>query len=103
MVTDGAGREAGARGSTGHESVEGDHRRIRDWAQFHPTAPHPFLQAPIWGNPAHPFTIVANTVWLVFFGWGLALMHLAAAGVQALTIIGIPTALTNVQLALLAL
>lgn len=61
------------------------------------------MQAPVWSNPAHPYTICANVVWLVLFGWNLALLHLAAAAVQALTIIGIGTALTNLQLAWFAM
>jgi hypothetical protein len=61
------------------------------------------LQAPAWGNPAHPYTIAANVIWVVLFGWSLAAMHLAAALVQAATIIGIGTAVTNVQLAMFAL
>ena len=63
----------------------------------------PLLQAPAWGNPAHPYTIAANVIWVVLFGWSLAAMHLAAALVQAATIIGIGTAVTNVQLAMFAL
>ena len=63
----------------------------------------PLLQAPAWGNPAHPYTIAANVVWVVLFGWSLAAMHLAAALVQAATIIGLGTAVTNVQLAMFAL
>jgi len=27
-------------------------------------------------NPAHPLTIAANIVWLIFFGWAFALAHL---------------------------
>lgn len=56
-----------------------------------------------WRNPAHPLSMVANVVWLIFFGWALALLHLAAALIQALTIIGIGTAITNVKLAAFAL
>jgi uncharacterized membrane protein YccF (DUF307 family) len=60
-------------------------------------------QAPAWNNPAHPWTIAANVVWAILFGWQLFLAHLAAALFQAATIIGIGTALTNVQLAFFAL
>lgn len=52
-----------------------------------------------WNNPAHPYTIAANVVWAVVFGWAMVLAHLTAALVQAATIVGISTALTNVQLA----
>ena len=42
-------------------------------------------------------------MWAIVFGWNLALAHLAAALVQALTVIGIGTALTNLQLAAFAM
>eukprot|EP00208_Stichococcus_sp_RCC1054_P003611 CAMPEP_0206134600 /NCGR_PEP_ID=MMETSP1473-20131121/103_1 /ASSEMBLY_ACC=CAM_ASM_001109 /TAXON_ID=1461547 /ORGANISM="Stichococcus sp, Strain RCC1054" /LENGTH=141 /DNA_ID=CAMNT_0053526217 /DNA_START=399 /DNA_END=824 /DNA_ORIENTATION=+ len=44
-----------------------------------------------------PFTIAANLVWLLFFGWTLTLLLAAAAVVQCLTIIGIPTALAMTE------
>jgi negative regulator of sigma E activity len=62
-----------------------------------------WLQAPAWGNPAHPYTIAANVVWAVLFGWQLALAHVTAGMLQALTIIGIGTALTQWQLAAFAM
>ncbi|PRW33276.1 Integral membrane [Chlorella sorokiniana] len=61
------------------------------------------FEGPFWNNPASPWTIAANGVWCILFGWQLALAHLAAALVHALTVIGLGTALTNVQLALFAL
>lgn len=63
----------------------------------------PGCQAPIWGNPLHPYCIAGNVAWLVLFGWGLALAHVAAALVQAATVIGLPTALTQLQLAMFVL
>jgi uncharacterized membrane protein YccF (DUF307 family) len=66
------------------------------------TAVLPAVQAPAWGNPAHPYTIAANVVWAVLFGWQLALAHLTAGLVQALTIIGIGTAIVQWQLAVFA-
>jgi len=36
-------------------------------------------------------------------GWGIAVAHLTAAVVQAATIVGIPTAVTSVELAAFAL
>jgi len=50
-----------------------------------------------------PLEIVLNVVWLIFFGWEIALAHLVAAGVLALTIIGIPFALQHVKLIPIAL
>lgn len=49
------------------------------------------------------YYLVANIVWLVIFGWGAALMHLMAAIIQACTIIGIGTAITNLHLMMFAL
>jgi len=47
--------------------------------------------------------IVFNIIWLVFFGWGIALAHLAAALVLFVTIIGIPFAIQHIKLIPLAL
>ncbi|ADU13420.1 YccF domain-containing protein [Asticcacaulis excentricus] len=44
-----------------------------------------------------------NIVWILLGGWYIALGHLVLALAQAITIIGIPFALKNVQLAWLAL
>jgi uncharacterized membrane protein YccF (DUF307 family) len=50
----------------------------------------------------HPAAGVASTVgnvlWLLVFGWWLALGHLTTAIAQALTIIGIPLALGNLKM-----
>lgn len=42
---------------------------------------------------------VANLVWIVLIGWWVAIGHLLAAVVNALTIIGIPFAVAHVKLA----
>ena len=54
-----------------------------------------------WGTG--PLGLVLNVVWIVFAGWYIALSHLIAAVVEAVTIIGIPFALKDLQLAWLAL
>lgn len=54
-------------------------------------------------DPLSPFCIAANITWLVLFGWPLTLGHLTAALAQALTIIGIPTAVVSLTLARFAL
>ncbi len=41
---------------------------------------------------------VGNVVWLLLFGWWLALGHLTTAIAQAITIVGIPLALGNLKL-----
>jgi uncharacterized membrane protein YccF (DUF307 family) len=50
----------------------------------------------------HPGAGVASTLgnvlWVVFFGWWLALAHVTTAIAQAVTIVGIPLALGNLKL-----
>jgi uncharacterized membrane protein YccF (DUF307 family) len=50
----------------------------------------------------HPGAGVASTfgnvLWVVFFGWWLALGHITTAIAQAATIVGIPLALGNLKL-----
>ncbi|HYH59225.1 MAG TPA: YccF domain-containing protein [Thermoleophilaceae bacterium] len=43
-------------------------------------------------------SVVGNILWLVLAGWWLALLHLVAAVLLAITIIGIPLAIGNVKL-----
>lgn len=50
-----------------------------------------------------PLGAVLNVVWFVFAGWWIALAHLISAFVEAITIIGIPFALKDLELAKLAL
>jgi len=50
-----------------------------------------------------PLQIVLNVVWLILFGWEIALAHLVSAGVLAITIIGIPFALQHLKLVPIAL
>ncbi len=47
--------------------------------------------------------IIFNLLWLVLFGWPIAVAHLVSAGVLALTIIGIPFALQHIKLIPLSL
>lgn len=47
--------------------------------------------------------VLFNLAWLVLFGWGIALAHLASAAVLAVTVIGIPLALQHIKLIPLAL
>ncbi|MEA2755965.1 MAG: hypothetical protein QOJ54_2254 [Aliidongia sp.] len=49
------------------------------------------------------FGTLGNLIWLVLAGWWLALGHLAAAAVLAVTIIGIPFAWQHLKLAGMAL
>ncbi len=47
--------------------------------------------------------VVLNVVWFVFAGWYIALSHLLIAVTEAVSIIGIPFAFKDLQLAQLAL
>jgi uncharacterized membrane protein YccF (DUF307 family) len=55
------------------------------------------------GDANSPLRIVFNIVWLVLFGWEIALAHLAAAVVLFVTIIGIPFGIQHLKLIPLAL
>lgn len=50
-----------------------------------------------------PLGLLGNVIWLVLAGWWLALGHLMAAVVNAVTIIGLPFAWAHLKLARLAL
>lgn len=50
-----------------------------------------------------PLQIVLNILWLILFGWEIAIAHLVSAGILAITIIGIPFALQHVKLIPIAL
>ena len=47
--------------------------------------------------------IVLNIVWIIFFGWEIAVAHLVSALVLAITIIGLPFALQHIKLIPMAL
>ena len=50
-----------------------------------------------------PLAIIFNILWLVLFGWPIALAHLASAALLAITIIGIPFAFQHLKLIPLSL
>ena len=45
-----------------------------------------------------PGALIGNIIWVVLFGWWLALGHLVSAVAMAITIIGIPLALADLKL-----
>ena len=45
-----------------------------------------------------PGALIGNIVWVVLFGWWLALGHLVSAVAMAVTIIGIPLAIADLKL-----
>ncbi|MCC3144790.1 YccF domain-containing protein [Halanaerobium sp. Z-7514] len=47
--------------------------------------------------------MIANIIWIIFFGWELALVNLISALIFAVTIIGIPFAKQSLKLAYLSL
>lgn len=61
-----------------------------------------FKKSPVKGAYYY-YRLVGNIVWLILAGWALALGHLMAAMVSALTIIGLGTAWTNIRLMLFAI
>ena len=64
----------------------------------------PFGKEVVEGENANsPLRVVFNIIWLVLFGWGIAVAHLISALVLAITIIGIPFALQHIKLIPLAL
>ena len=54
-------------------------------------------------NANSALRVIFNIVWLVLFGWGIALAHLASAALLAITIVGIPFAMQHIKLSPLAL
>jgi uncharacterized membrane protein YccF (DUF307 family) len=48
-------------------------------------------------------SVIGNILWLVFFGWELAVLHIASAFLLCLTIVGLPLAYANVKLVPVAL
>jgi uncharacterized membrane protein YccF (DUF307 family) len=54
-------------------------------------------------NANSPLRVILNILWIIFFGWEIAVAHLASAIVLALTIIGIPFALQHIKLIPMAL
>jgi uncharacterized membrane protein YccF (DUF307 family) len=48
-------------------------------------------------------SLIGNVIWIVLFGWELALLHIAAGLLLMITIIGIPFGIASFKLAVLAL
>ena len=54
-------------------------------------------------NVNSPLRVIFNIIWLVLFGWEIAIAHLVGAIILAITVIGIPFALQHIKLIPLAL
>lgn len=64
----------------------------------------PFGKEIVEGEHANsPLRIIFNIIWLVLFGWEIAIAHLVHALVLAITIIGLPFAVQHIKLIPLAL
>lgn len=68
----------------------------------------PFGRQIVWGGEIGGkdigcFGVGLNIIWFVFAGWYIAVAHLTLALAQAISIIGIPFALKNLELAKLAI
>lgn len=50
-----------------------------------------------------PLGFVLNVIWFLFAGWYIALSHIVAAFFEAITIIGLPFAFKDLQLARIAM
>lgn len=47
--------------------------------------------------------LVFNIIWLLLFGWGIALAHITSAAILAVTVIGLPFAFQHLKLVPLSL
>jgi uncharacterized membrane protein YccF (DUF307 family) len=63
----------------------------------------PFGRAVVKRPDAGAGSVIGNILWLVLFGWWLAILHLITALALAITIIGLPFAWANVKLVPMAL
>jgi len=54
-------------------------------------------------NAGSLLSIIFNVIWIIFFGWEIALVHLVSGVILAITIIGLPFAKQHFKLIPLAL
>ena len=50
----------------------------------------PFGRTTVWKRDAGVWSVVGNVVWVIVFGWELALLHLVTGLLLMITIVGIP-------------
>ena len=58
----------------------------------------PFGRTTVPRRDAGVGSVIGNIIWIILFGWELALVHLTTGFAQCLTIIGIPLGLANFKL-----
>jgi uncharacterized membrane protein YccF (DUF307 family) len=63
----------------------------------------PFGRTAVKRQGAGGGSVIGNILWLILAGWWLAILHLVAALLCAITIIGFPLAIANVKMIPLAL
>ena len=64
----------------------------------------PFGKTIVEGDNANsPLRLIFNLIWIILFGWEIAIAHLLHALILAITIIGIPFAQQHIKLIPLAL
>lgn len=63
----------------------------------------PFGRRVVVARSAGVFSLLGNIIWILLFGWGLALAHIGAGILLMLTIIGIPFGIASFKLSVLAL
>jgi uncharacterized membrane protein YccF (DUF307 family) len=54
-------------------------------------------------NPNSNLKLVLNAIWIIFFGWEIAIAHLVLAALFAISIIGLPFAEQHFKLVAIAL
>ena len=63
----------------------------------------PFGRRVVVRRSAGAASAIGNVLWILLFGWELALLHLVAGLLLMVTIIGIPFGIASIKLAVLAL
>lgn len=63
----------------------------------------PFGRRVVVARGAGAAAVIGNILWIVLFGWGLAVAHVTAGLLLMLTIIGIPLGIASIKLSVLAL
>ena len=58
----------------------------------------PFGRSVVVRRDAGIGSVIGNIIWIVLFGWGLALGHLTSGIIMCITIIGIPLGLANFKM-----
>ncbi len=55
------------------------------------------------GADDNTLTVIFNVIWIVLFGWEIAIAHLIHAAILAITIVGIPFAQQHMKLLVMSL